>query len=205
MTDPVQTLTRQPLESPPEEIVLGAVRLFRYRAVATVASLLAIGAIVVTVLRAGPSEPTEGVVDDPRAVVHALDATGTIDGIEFRLTESTWLDGRGFIRVIVTELDSGRTEPEVLVEVGDVRLTFADVSGETTSTVVNQPSVTVGRTDAARTTASFWVEYESERPPADTLSIDFVVVPVPLDVVENGGVVSSEGATTGTITYERTS
>jgi hypothetical protein len=208
MSNPIDVLERQPLESPPEEIVLGAVRLFRYRAIATVTAIVAIAvigyAVISAVSASDRQQRLDSVLTSPSAQVVALDAVGTVDGIEFRLTESVWDNGVGFVRVIATETRSDRSEPQVDIEVGEVRVRFAGVNGEAVSSVVNQPSLTIGRSSETRATGSFWVEYLSESPVGDTLSVRFIVVPIPQDFLDNGGeLTSDEDGTTGTITFER--
>ncbi len=208
MSSPIEALERQPLESPPEEIVLGAVRLFRYRAIAAVAAIVAVAVVGYAALSAASVSDRQRSLDEVlmsrEAQIVALDTIGAIDGIEFRLTESVWADGVGFVRVIATETAADRPEPEVIIEVGDVRVEFAGGIGESTSSVVNQPSATVGRSSDVMATASFWVQYESERPPGDTLSVTFTVIPVPQVFLDSGGeLTSDEDGTSGTITYAR--
>ncbi|VAW09640.1 hypothetical protein MNBD_ACTINO02-755, partial [hydrothermal vent metagenome] len=104
MTDPDDLLRKIPDESPPPEIVIAAVRAFRYRAIAVVASIIAAMFIATFALgKVGPSDVDAEVaaaVRDGADVVPVL--TGAqYDGIFVSFSELVVDGNTGYARLLV--------------------------------------------------------------------------------------------------------
>lgn len=185
MTDPVLLLTSDSVEAPPEEIVLGAVRQFRYRSLVTIlvglAGVLAL-VLIAQRLQVGPiDDDLETLLLNRDATVSAIEGSHLVDGVEFRVTESIWADGVGYLRIIATETMPERAEPQLDVAIDNVSVE----PGQQWS--VNDVGGSLGRTPGARTTDAWWVRYESATPPSGSIFVSAFVIAFPADIVENGG------------------
>jgi hypothetical protein len=199
MTDPVQLLTSDAVEDPPQEIVLAAVRQFRYRALLTIAvglvAVLAFALVAANRPGAGVDNRLEDMLSNPRSTVVAIAGSQVVDGIEWRATETIWLDGVGYVRVLATETQPGRPEPEVNADVLAVR--FDGAAGYET---INA-GVVLGRTPGAKTTNGTWVRYEAPEMPAGVLSMDVLMAKLTEEMVTVGGVSDDELLTFATVEF----
>lgn len=190
MTDPVLLLTSDSVEAPPEEIVLGAVRQFRYRTIVTVliglAGVLAL-VLIAQRLQMGPiDDDLESLLLNREATVTVVTGSHIVDGVEFRVTESIWADGVGYLRLMATETEPNRDEPQVEVSVATVSVEPSQQWS------VNDVGGTLGRTPSARTTDAWWVRYESATPPSGPIFIEAGVIAFPAEFIENGGVFEAD-------------
>lgn len=190
MTDPVLLLTSDSVEAPPEEIVLGAVRQFRYRTLVTIlvglAGVLAL-VLIAQRLQVGPiDDDLEALLLNRDATVSAITGSHVVDGVEFRVTESIWADGVGYLRVMATETVADRPEPQVEVQIGNVSVERSQ------QWTVHDAGGTLGRTPGARTTDAWWVRYQSATPPSGSVFVEAHIIAFPADFIENGGVLETE-------------
>lgn len=196
MTDPLDALRAMEPESPPREVVLASLRLFRYRvlAIASVVIVVVVGAIALAATLSGGALP-----DDVRAVVEH-------DRAEFR--PATGAQQIGMVRVTVTEVvsspsgnavrlvfeDIGSPEREIQIDVLAIRQGSAVLSP-----FLNLP--VLGR-DTGRTTAAVWILIDPMADPYGA-EIEVLILPIPDSVLDEGGTVSSDDGTTGMVTIER--
>ncbi len=199
MTDPLDRLEALGDEPVPAEIVLSAVRLFRYRAIATigalVAGLLLVGLILTNVTDTGPSAQVAELEREPDSVRVVLGESVEIEGIEITLTEVIWHEGTGFVRVVAQETLNGRPEPEVMVDIVSVETEDGAVSSFPESSTLDL--------DRRHAVAARWIQFDAAQPPVTYLAVDALVLPVPQEILDEGGELSSEDGTTTRIVYER--
>ena len=197
MTDPIDELIQTADEPVPQEIVLSAVRLFRYRALATVGGILAtvavLGLALVLSSRTDPEDRGAALAGDREAVHIAVAESEVIGGVRIALTEIVWKDGTGFARITAsTEIQP--EFPEVMVEVLGV-----EALGETSS----YPDSSTLDLDLRHQSAGRWVEFSAPEVPWNDIAVEVLVLPVPREISENGGELSARSGTTAHIRYER--
>jgi hypothetical protein len=153
--DPEDLLRGLPEESPPPEIVLAAVRLFRYRAFAFIviaAGLLAGGLLLLhRYLSAGT--PIEQQVAAMRrgGLVQPIGQEQTAAGVHVLLWEVVWKDGRGFAHYLAWwGEDSGI----------DVSLRDLSIAGQPVALTGGE-----GEASCCPGMAEGWAEFRSPAPP----------------------------------------
>lgn len=190
MADTEELLSSLPQESPPPEIVLSAVRGFRYRAIATVSSLLLAALLIFVVL---PSLATKdlGVRAEGLHIreVTPLFVSGQAADVKVTLTELIMGSGEGYVHFIIEELGDGVAEvsfSNVLISPTGEGV-FAAESSE-------GQSFEVGFVDSATATyyadvpdaVSGWLRFEGDHDPNGPLSVLFDVFLVPPEAFETG-------------------
>jgi hypothetical protein len=204
MTDEFeQTLRELPPEAPPPEIVLAAVRTFRYRAIASVAAIIAGAFLLGAVWRSvGPDDFGAAAAGIDGGIAVPILETGQADGIEIAVTELVWDETRsaGFVRYIAhgtgsyAEVD---IEPRAVVTSTGVRPEI-DIDGNP----VLQDYTTRHGERIDRPTAGGWIGFTAvDHDPFGPLTVEFEVRPVPLEIVLDGGTLEGPFPTI-TITFE---
>ena len=196
MTDPITALETMEPESPPREVVLGALRLFRYRVIATVA----VAALVILGLfwfasRGASALPVEvaSVIEHPQANFEPADGSTMIGNVRVSVTEvATSPDGR-VARLVFEAIG----ERERSIEVGVLRV----VQGTTETSPANLNINDLGRDNGRRSTA-VWVPLDTRADPF-TAQIEVFVLPIPDSILDEGGELSSDDGITGIVTIER--
>lgn len=199
MTDPIQALEAMEPESPPREVVLGALRLFRYRVIATVAvaALVIVGLVWFASIERQSALPADvaSVVDNPQAVFEPASGSTMIGPVRVSVTEvATSPEGR-VARLIFEAIDEQERsiELEILGVIQDATMSSpADVSIQS-----------LGR-DSGRRSTAVWVPLEAQADPF-TAKIEVLVLPVPDSFLDEGGELSSDDGITGIVTFERIS
>jgi hypothetical protein len=199
VTDPILALEAMEPESPPREVVLGALRLFRYRVIATVAvAALLIGALFWFASGGrGSALPADVaiVIDHPQATFEPADGTTMIGAVRVSVTEvATSPEGR-VARLVFEAIG----ERERSIELGVLRV----AQGTTESSPGNVSIQDLGR-DGGRRSTAVWVPLDPRADPF-TAQIEVFVLPVPDSILDEGGELSSDDGITGIVTIERTS
>jgi hypothetical protein len=159
VNDPERLLARLPEESPPPEIVLAAVRVFRYRAIIAVVVVASLGAVTAAVLPRflGPVTTSDAVA----AVEHAggsetLGLERDVAGAHVLLWDLVSTDRpttHGFVHVQAWD-DQGRN-----LQVGVRRLAFGGVPAQ----LVSGGGSVGGGGDGRPSTFEVWAEFRSGR------------------------------------------
>lgn len=197
MTDPIAELEAMEPESPPREVVLGALRLFRYRVIATVAVVaLVMGALVwIAGGRQTAALPPEvlDVIDHPQAAFVPAEGSTMIDMVRVTVTEvASSPDGRAARLVFETVGERPRS-----IELEIVRV----IQGTGESSPGNLSIQDVGR-DGGRRSTAVWVPLDTRADPF-TAQIEVLVLPIPDSILDGGGVITSDDGITGIVTIER--
>lgn len=198
MNDPILALEALEPESPPSEVVLGALRLFRYRLIATVAvAALLIGALLWFASSGRASAlPADVaiVIDHPQATFEPANGTTMIGAVRVSVTEvATSPDGR-VARLIFETIG----ERERSIELGILRV----IQGTTESSPGDVSLQDLGR-DGGRRSTAVWVPLDTQADPF-TAQIEVFVLPIPDSILDEGGELSSDDGITGIVTIERT-
>lgn len=203
MDDVEQALSGLQEESPPPEIVLAAVRTFRYRAIAVVASIVAAVFVLGVAGRfLGPENLGAEVASLRGATTVPILAEAEYDGIRVTMTELVWREDTGHVRFVA--VDNG-SHAEVDIEA--IALTSStgrkhDLGPNSIVSVSNFETPQGDRID--RRTDAGWVKFiDPDHDPYGPLSMELQLVEVPLEVVLEGGVVTGPYPTL-TIDHEGT-
>ena len=196
MTDPIETLEALPPESPPREAVLASLRLFRYRAFATV---LAVALIVLGLAFVARSVGGSGLDDDVRAVLEhegveyrAVSGSAMIGDVWVSVTEVATSPVGSAVRVVF--VDTGTPERVVDLDVLAVRYDNGELGPH-----LSIPSL--GR-DEGRNSTAVWVPLRQFDDPVGA-ELEFLVLPIPDTVLEQGGELTADDGFTGVVTIER--
>ena len=197
MSDPILALEAMEPESPPREVVLGALRLFRYRVIATIAiaALLVGGLLGFATLRRASTLPADLaiVIDHPQAGFEPAQGSSMIGDVRVSVTEvASSPDGRA-ARLVFEAI--GARERSIILEILRV------IQGSTESTPADVSIQDLGR-DSGRRSTAVWVPLDTRADPF-TAQIEVLVLPVPDSVIDGGGEISSEDGITGIVTIER--
>ncbi len=177
MSEVNRLLGQLPEESPPPEIVLSAVRSFRYRAVAIVSSMVAgILLVVVLAFTTGPDNlASEAGRLSPRGVVPLL-VSGHLDSVKVTLVELVQGEDVGYIHFLVEE--GGE---EIIVEVEPVNVLISPEGQSLRQVDFDGQSFAVGALDqiggshygGTPDAASGWIRYQGEHDAAGELAVHF--------------------------------
>ncbi len=179
-----------PEESPPPEIVLSAVRAFRYRAIAALASLVA-GLLVLFVVLPSLGTTDLGVkAESLRARgVTPLFVSAALENAKVTLTELVMGDGEGYIHFIVEETGENSVvefDFENVMISPDGRSVFpAEAEGQSFEVGAVDPAIGdyfIGGPDAA----SGWIRFEGDHDPGGPLVVVFSLFFVPPDAYQTG-------------------
>ena len=179
-----------PEESPPPEIVLSAVRVFRYRAVAAVVSLVA-GVLVLFVVLPSFGPKDLGVrAESLRARgVTPLLVSAELETVRVTLTELMMGDGEGYIHFIVEETGENSVVEfsfeNVMISPDGISLFSAESEGQGFEVGAVDPALGeyfVGGPDAA----SGWIRFEGDHDPEGPLVVVFSVLFVPPEAYQTG-------------------
>ena len=185
MTDPIATLEQLPPESPPNEVVLTAVRIFRYRAIATVALLVvgvfALGWALTQLQGATIDSDLARLLADDEAQTIVLGAADVVDGFRVEAVELVWNEDRGFLQVLVSAPPDA-AESEIGVSIAEVR-----VDGRSAGRNLDDRDRTFGT--LGRDQASLWLPLDVNTTPG-RLDVDVQLRP------------AGEGVLEVTITYD---
>lgn len=196
MNDAIAALESLEPESPPREVVLSALRLFRYRAIAAVAVIaLAIGALVwiAQIARGSTVNPeAQKVVEDSRAAFQPAAGSAMVGTVRVTATEVASAPSGHAVRLVFE--DVGTPEPVVDLDVAAIRQGSAELGP-----VVSIQSL--GRREGRSSTAA-WVPLD-ERADPFTASIEILVLPIPDSILDEGGELTSDDGFTGVVTIER--
>lgn len=188
MTDDIErVLGDLPEESPPPEIVLAAVRAFRYRAIAAVAAIIAGALLLGVVWRAiGPDNLGVEAASVRLPTTVPILATAEYDGISVAVTELVWDEGTGYLRYVAW--DAGVHAEVDLTPVAITTSTGRRIDLESSS-IPNLENFTSpeGRSVEQRTTGD-WIKFsDPNHDPFGPLSLEIEIMEVPLEIVLNGG------------------
>ena len=188
MTDDIElVLGDLPEEPPPPEIVLAAVRAFRYRAIATVAAIVA-GALLLGVVGRALRPDNLGVeaasLRLPTTVPMLV--TADYDGISVAVTELVWDNGTGYLRYLAW--DTGNHAEVDLTPVAITTSTGRRIDLELGSSPILENFTSPDRGRVVRRTTGDWVKFDDpDHNPFGPLSLEIEVLDVPLDIVLHGG------------------
>ncbi|MFV1961338.1 MAG: hypothetical protein ACC654_10240 [Acidimicrobiia bacterium] len=190
MTDPDDLLRDIPEESPPPEIVIAAVRGFRYRAIAIIASIVATMFVAVFLLgRLGPSD----VADDAAAAVRGgaevipVLVEAEYDGIYVAFSELIVDEDTGYIRFLAWDT-KGHAQVNFEVVAIEVAGRRQEVFAAFVSTVFSYRNLDGELREQTSTGDWVWFEDPKGIGPPVVLEIQLVIEPV--DVVLYGGVLT---------------
>ncbi len=187
MDDVERALRDLPEESPPPAIVLAAVRTFRYRAIATVAAIIAGVLLLGMVWNAiRPDNLGAEAASARNPTVVPILEVAEYDGIMIEVTEMVWDDGTGYLRFLAW--DTG-IHAEVMIE--PVAITTSE--GERidvrfrTSLCLQNYTVPDGP-HIERRTAGGWIKFDDpDHDPWGALSFEIELQVYPLEIVLEGG------------------
>ena len=198
MDDPIKTLEALPPESPPRDALLASLRLFRYRAFATV---LTVAVVVLGLAFIARSAAGSSLDDEVRAVLEhegveywAASGSTMIGAVWVSVTEVVTSPVGNAVRVVF--VDTGTQERVVDLEV----LAVGYDNGED-GPYLSIPSL--GR-DVGRNSTAVWVPLRPFDDP-DGAELEILVLPIPDTVLEEGGELTSDDGFTGVVTIERNS
>ena len=197
MTDPIETLEALPPESPPREAVLASLRLFRYRAFATV---LTVAVVVLGLAFIGRSVGGSGLNDDVRSVLEhegveyrAVSGSAMIGDVWVGATEMATSPTGNAVRIVF--VDTGTPERVIDLDVLAVRYSNGEFGPH-----LSIPSL--GRNEGRNSTA-VWVPLRPFDDPVGA-ELQILVLPIPDTVLEEGGELTVDDGFTGVVTIERT-
>lgn len=190
MTDAEKLLGDIGQESPPPEIVLSAVRAFRYRAIAVISSVI-LGAVVLLVVLPSLGTKDLGVrAEGLRAAeVTPLFVSAQAAGVKVTLTELLMGSGEGYVHFVVEEVGDGVAEVDfnnVMVSPTGEALFPAESSEGQSFTVGSMTSEEALHFANGPNAASGWVHFEGDHDPTGPLSVLFDVFIVPPEAYETG-------------------
>ena len=187
MTDPDDLLRNMPEESPPPEIVVAAVRAFRYRAIAVVASAVAIMFVAVFLLgRIGPPDvgaDAAAAVRGGAEVIPVL-VEDEYDGIYVSFSELIVDDDTGYIRFLAwdTKGHAAVDFESVAIEVAGRRQEFLPMSVPTLSSYRDLDGEM-----RELTSTGGWIRFEDPEGIKPPVVLEMQLVISPEDVVLYGG------------------
>ena len=188
MTDDIERLLAPPPdEPPPPEIVLAAVRAFRYRAIAVVAATIAGFLVLGTGWRAlGPDDPGAQAAGVRRPTVVPILQRAEYDGIVVEVTELTWDHdrGRGYLRYLAWDTRSHAEvaiDPAAITASSGLRTDLFQIGPPALQDYTSLDGLRVER----RTTAGWLELVDPSHDPHGPLSIEFAVTVYPLAYVLN--------------------
>ncbi len=197
MSDPIETLAALPPESPPREAVLASLRLFRYRALTTIL-LIAVTVLGLALLGRGLRETRlDGeildVLEHDRVEFLAAGGSAQIGPVLVTVTEVAAAPSGNAARVVFEHTDG--TEREIDLDLLAIR------QGSAVSTpIISVPSL--GRESGRRSTA-VWVPLDPQMDPMGA-ALEWLVLPIPDSILDEGGELTSDDGFTGVVTIERT-
>lgn len=196
MTDPIETLEALPEESPPREALLASLRLFRYRAIATVLTVLVFVLALAVVARSlggsGLDDDVRAVLEDDAVEYRAVSGSAMIGAVWVSVTEIATSPAGNAVRIVF--VDTGTPEREVDLDVLGVRYDNGEFGPN-----LSIPSL--GRNPGRNSTA-VWVPLREFDDPIGA-EIQILVLPIPDTVLEQGGELTSDDGFTGVVTIER--
>jgi hypothetical protein len=167
MTEPEDLLREMPPESPPPEIVLSALRVFRYRAVAAVA--LALALVVSAFLIKGELDEDARFMEQVAGAMYDGGVSQdvqvrTVDGVEVMFWELVWGDGTVFVHVMAWD-EGGR---DFTIDIVDPTLD----GRRATSVGINGSG---GGSGSGITQTDLWEEFGSFEGPSADVAFDVEV------------------------------
>lgn len=187
MTEPDDLLRNIPEESPPPEIVIAAVRGFRYRAIALVASIIA--ALFITVFLLGRLGPSDVGADAAAAVRGGAEVIPVLvedeyDGIYVAFSELVADGNTGYIRFLAWD-----TKGHAEVDLDVVAIEVAGRRQEIFSGSVPTLSSYRDLDDEMRelTSTGGWVRFEDPEGIEPPVVLEIQLVIWPEDMVLHGG------------------
>jgi hypothetical protein len=187
VTDPDDQLRNIPEESPPPEIVIAAVRAFRYRAIAFVASIVAITFIAVFLLgRLGLSDVADDAASAVRggADVIPVLVEDEYDGIYVAFSELIIDGDTGYIRFLAWDT-KGHAEVDLDVVAFEVAGRRQEVFSGSVPTLFSYRDLDGELRE--RTSTGGWVRFEDPEGIGPPVVLEIQLVIVPEDVVLYGG------------------
>ncbi len=196
MTDPIDTLRALPPESPPREAVLASLRLFRYRVLATIllvaVAILGLALVARSVGVDRLDADVRDILERDRAEFRPVAGSEQIGPVRVTVTEVATSPAGSAARVLLQHTEG--TEREI-----DVNLVAIRRGGAVLEPLVSLPSL--GR-DSGRSTAAVWVPLDHTQDPIGT-ALEWLVLPIPDSILDEGGELSSDDGFTGVVTIER--
>ncbi len=195
MSDPIVTLASLEPESPPQAVVLSAVRLFRYRMIAGIAAVgVVVGGLILLLSSLQPDLDADvrEVIEHPEAVHVPVSGSAVIATVRVTAVEAVTSPAGSAVRLVFEDL--GSPEPEVSLDVPSIQFRDGEVSARA---AIPSLSRELGRTSAAT-----WA-LASEPIDLTGARLRVHVLPIPDAVFEEGGVLTDEDGFTGFVTIER--
>lgn len=188
MTDDIERSLGDLAEEPPPEIVLAAVRAFRYRFIATVAAIIAGAFLLGAIWRViGPDNIAAEVASLRQPTIVPMLAVAGYDGINVAVTELVWDESTGYLRYVAWDEGS---HAEVTVE----PMVLTTSTGRTIELFAGSVPALAhfsvpGERDIDRRTSGDWIRFEdADHDPLGPLSLEVQLVISPLEIVLEGGV-----------------
>lgn len=195
MTDPDDLLRNIPEESPPPEIVVSAVRGFRYRAIAVVASIIAVTFVAVFLLgRLGPSDDAVNAASAARggAEVIPVLTVAEHDGIYVAFSELVVDGDTGYIRFLAWDT-KGHAQVNFEVVAIEIAGRRQEVFAKSVPTVFSYRDLDGELRE--QTSTGGWVRFESPEGIGPPVVLEIQLVIEPEDVVLYGGVLAGPFST----------
>jgi len=187
VTDPEDLLHSFPEEAPPAEIVLAAVRAFRYRAIAIVASIIA--AMLIATFAVGKIGPSDVDAEVAAAVRDGADVVPVLtgaqyDGIFVSFSELVVDGNTGYARLLVWDT-KGRAEI-------DFDVVAIEIAGQRQEIFSNSIANLMSYRDLdgvlrKRTSDAGWFRFESSTGIKPPVALEVQLLIVPEEVVLYGG------------------
>ncbi len=187
MTDPEDLLRGFPEESPPPEIVIAAVRAFRYRAIAIGASIIA--AMFIATFALGKIGPSDVDAEVAAAMRGGADVVPVLTGAQYDGTFVTFselvIDGNtGYARLLVWDT-KGYAEV-------DFDVVAIEIAGQRQEILSNSIANLVSYRDLdgmlrERTRDAGWFQFESPTGIKPPVALEVQLLIVPEEVVLYGG------------------
>lgn len=198
MSDPIDRLEGLPPESPPREVVLASLRLFRYRALTAilVTAIVVAGLVIAarTVARPQLDEDVRAVLEDSRVEYQPVSGSTRIGPVQVTVTEVASSPMGNVARLLF--VDTGSTTPSVDLDVLGIRQGTATLG----------PIISIQSLGSAegRTGTAVWVPLDPILDPIGA-RIDVLALPIPQSVIDEGGELTTDDGFTGVVTIERPS
>jgi hypothetical protein len=196
MSDPIETLEGLPPESPPREVVLSSLRLFRYRAftavLVVVVAVLGLAFVANTVGRSQVDREARTILENDRVEFRPASGTALIGSVQVTVTEVAISPAGNAARVVF--VDVGTPEPAVEIDVSAVRQGSATLGA-------NISIQSLGRHEG-RTGTAVWLPLDPTMDPFGA-DIEIIVLPIPQSILDEGGELTSDDGHTGVVTIER--
>ncbi len=197
MTDPIDTLRSLPPESPPREAVLASLRLFRYRAITTILVVAVSVLGIALVARSVGEDPLDSevreILEHDRVEIQTVTGSDQIGPVRITVTEAATSPDGNAVRVVLQHTEG--TEREI-----DVNLVAIRRGGAVLEPLISVPSL--GR-DSGRSSAALWVPLDPDTDPIGA-ALEWLVLPIPDSILDEGGELTSDDGFTGVVTIERT-